>query len=459
MPDKSLVIASFKYGLDTRRESLASLPGTLQVCQNAFINSGGEIEKRRAFVLVGTLPAGPNDGLIPVGFQDTDTGIMVFSFDTSPGGLPTNIVWQTLVYPQHGGVLPPGTVSTATYSTSFKGKAFVLINFDFTTVTFAYYNGANVPQITDGDLTSLQTLPVINTLATYLAAIVNRIDGWLAHANVTAHQTSDSLGYHEIANAGSVLVMSPPGVHFTPVIENNNSAAGLLGVNLIDQNYQGVPNIAASTTFLLTAGTNGTITITAPALANGSGTVALTGGAINFDTDLPTTAADVVTAINNLTFSTGYSAASTGVQITIYAPFSFGAVTFNATVVTTGDITTGTTPNPPQTKLVLSLTPSTISGQFDRSGQFHKAIVAAVTGNSGTVNFVWVKCNPDGSTPVTNPSILVLGYATGPSNTVGASGTYTGGTGPMFIDYFKCTVTDSGPVPGTKSIVFTASVR
>jgi len=454
MPDKSLVIASFKYGLDTRRESLASLPGTLQVCQNAFINSGGEIEKRRAWVLVGTIPG------VSIGLQDTDTGLMVFSTNSNPGGLPTNVVWQQLTYPTNA---PPGGLAAIFFSCCFKGKSFALVSFDNEDATFAYYNGTLVTQVSDGIVLTHPggggSPETISDLASDLAAIVNRVSGWLAHANVTAHQVSDSLGYHEFVNAGSVLVMSPPGVHFTPTITNNNSVAGLLGVNLVDQNYQGLPNIAASTTFLLTAGTTGTVTITAPAHADGSGTAALTGGGINFDTDLPTTAADVVTAINNLTFSTGYSAASTGTQITIYAPYSFGAVTFNATVVTTGDITTGTTPNPPQTKLVLSLTPSTISGLFDRSGQFHKAITAAVTGNSGTVNFAWAKCNPDGSTPVTNPSILVLGYSTGPSNTVGASGTYTGGTGPMFIDYFKCTVTDSGPVPGTKSIVFTASVR
>ena len=43
-------IESFKPGLDTRRSELTSLPGTLEVCENAHINPGGEIEKRKAFV-------------------------------------------------------------------------------------------------------------------------------------------------------------------------------------------------------------------------------------------------------------------------------------------------------------------------------------------------------------------------------------------------------------------------
>jgi hypothetical protein len=43
-------INNFKYGLDTRRSELSSVPGSLMTLNNAHINQGGEIEKRKAFV-------------------------------------------------------------------------------------------------------------------------------------------------------------------------------------------------------------------------------------------------------------------------------------------------------------------------------------------------------------------------------------------------------------------------
>lgn len=42
-------INNFKAGLDTRRSILSSQPGTLMVLNNAHINEGGEVEKRKAF--------------------------------------------------------------------------------------------------------------------------------------------------------------------------------------------------------------------------------------------------------------------------------------------------------------------------------------------------------------------------------------------------------------------------
>lgn len=58
-------------GLDTRRSELTSQPGTLETFQNAHINQGGEIEKRKAFPRT-QIPANT------FGFQETTTGIDVF---------------------------------------------------------------------------------------------------------------------------------------------------------------------------------------------------------------------------------------------------------------------------------------------------------------------------------------------------------------------------------------------
>lgn len=45
-----LTISNFKYGLDSRRSELSSVPGTLLRALNGHINQGGAFEKRKAFV-------------------------------------------------------------------------------------------------------------------------------------------------------------------------------------------------------------------------------------------------------------------------------------------------------------------------------------------------------------------------------------------------------------------------
>jgi hypothetical protein len=45
------VVESFNNGIDTRRSREVAPPGSLRVLRNAFINAGGEIEKRKAFVM------------------------------------------------------------------------------------------------------------------------------------------------------------------------------------------------------------------------------------------------------------------------------------------------------------------------------------------------------------------------------------------------------------------------
>ena len=48
-------IDDFSRGLDTRRSPLTAPSGSLRILENAVINQGGEIEKRRAFVKVATI--------------------------------------------------------------------------------------------------------------------------------------------------------------------------------------------------------------------------------------------------------------------------------------------------------------------------------------------------------------------------------------------------------------------
>ena len=69
-------------GLDTRRSELTSQPGTLEVLQNAHINQGGEIEKRKAFVAT-TLPEQT------YGLQSITNSIVIFGSRSMTGWTST----------------------------------------------------------------------------------------------------------------------------------------------------------------------------------------------------------------------------------------------------------------------------------------------------------------------------------------------------------------------------------
>lgn len=58
-----LIVEDFSGGVDLRKSAITSRPGTLRTLRNAFVNVGGEIEKRKTFTSVGELPAGDTFGL------------------------------------------------------------------------------------------------------------------------------------------------------------------------------------------------------------------------------------------------------------------------------------------------------------------------------------------------------------------------------------------------------------
>src|SRR3990167_3325766 len=68
----ALPIENFAGGQDTRRHILASPSNTLRQLLNGFINRGGEIEKRKAFVSTYALDAGT------FGLHRVGTGLYVF---------------------------------------------------------------------------------------------------------------------------------------------------------------------------------------------------------------------------------------------------------------------------------------------------------------------------------------------------------------------------------------------
>lgn len=88
-----VLIRDFSGGLDLRKSPVSAEAGTLRVLRNAYINAGGEIEKRKAFVKVATLPAGTY-GLGPNVSSNT---LATFGPGPQPAGMPSFISYQQLV--------------------------------------------------------------------------------------------------------------------------------------------------------------------------------------------------------------------------------------------------------------------------------------------------------------------------------------------------------------------------
>lgn len=82
------IIEDFTAGLDLRKMNITAKPGSLRQCENAFINAGGEIEKRKTITAVGTLPAGT------VGLGFLNNKVVVFGTAAGPaGGLPAGVIY------------------------------------------------------------------------------------------------------------------------------------------------------------------------------------------------------------------------------------------------------------------------------------------------------------------------------------------------------------------------------
>lgn len=122
-----LLVQDFKLGLDARRNILTSPTGSLNRCSNAHITRGGEIEKRRAFELVASLPP----TLDTMWLDATSEGLWAFT-GTIPDYTQTHqiaasgVKLMVLKHPRYPNTMNLDKVS---WSTAFDGKLFVIADF------------------------------------------------------------------------------------------------------------------------------------------------------------------------------------------------------------------------------------------------------------------------------------------------------------------------------------------
>jgi hypothetical protein len=439
MSDKYVGLNSFKYGLDARRDALSSVPGTLQTLVNAHINGGGEIEQRMSFVKDAVAYPSTTFGL-----QDTDTGLMTFGTVSSGavGTLPTGVVYQQLVPPAGLG----STIAVLVFSCNYLGKAFVIVQFDNSDHTFAYYDGTLVGSTRNGLVlpgAGLGGAPETPTeLAVDLAAQINAVAAAYGMTGMVAVANTDQFG---VLTPGSVMVTLPVGVQgdFAPTY---SSTAGILGSQPIDQGTDGTAGKSATASFAITGGgLGGKITLQAPFTISGTGTAVLCLDVL-WDTDAATTAHNVAVAVRANAALFHYGAAANGTTVTIYAPLKFGNFTFPLTIITTAPLTVGAA-GAPGVGLVATLNPTNIVNEVSVSYRtLYQAVLTGIctvqtSGNVGAVSYTWAEVNSAGD-PAPGLSGITMKSTNQQSNTFTGALDARPGTDTK-LGYFHCTVQDS----------------
>lgn len=177
-----LVIENFKRGLDTRRNILTSEPGCLVEMDNAHVTRGGEVEKRKAFKLVG------NVGIETYGLEGC--GDTVFVFGSAPTAqVPAGVTYQRLVHPDG----PSFSMTKVVSFTSYAGKPFVIAEFN-DGARYCYYDG----QIVEDSVNGIYRLSHGN------------IEGFLNHICSLM-----PAGYTATANQSGITITGPQGKDFT----------------------------------------------------------------------------------------------------------------------------------------------------------------------------------------------------------------------------------------------------
>lgn len=133
-------VDDFALGLDLRKSAVTAKPGSLRVLRNAFVNAGGEIEKRKAFARLADLDGA---ALPSFGLGAVPAGPVVFSADgtaTTPVPIPEapSVLYQSLPGVSLGA---DRRVTSVEY---FDGKLYVVTATPTANTYEHWYDGARV---------------------------------------------------------------------------------------------------------------------------------------------------------------------------------------------------------------------------------------------------------------------------------------------------------------------------
>jgi hypothetical protein len=453
----SFTISSFKFGLDTRKELLTSQPGTLATCENAHINPGGEVEKRKAFVEFANtaiLDGAGNTGVF--GLESTDAGLIVFGSallngQSDPTGqsrpnlasaIPAGVTYQRLDHPDL--FFDLGQAYSATYhrmvqivfSENFNGKAFVAAKFTDGN-TFLYYDGSFIRHSASG-------LNLHFAARTEDLTIAIRDIGWNATPDV------DEFGNQE---DGSVIIDSPQNDYFTPIAEYT-TAAGRIGIKNISQDVNGTAGTRAVAGFKITVD-SGTYLVFAPLSASGAApTVNLTEGAVVSSGVIATTVAAIARSINDFTSVHGYTALATADSVFVYAPVSFGNMTFNLSVTTTTATlaAAGAAPTALAGVIIPSPLDVTLALTRNRITTVKGDVQMEASGGTAPYTFLWAEASTGSGYGI------AITQASGGTSANNVTAAFSKALSPNTTvkGNFKCTITDN--VAATVIVFLTVSL-
>lgn len=319
---ESLFIKDFRRGLDTRRSELTQQPGTLEVLTNGFVNQGGEIENRKAFVRTAQIADS-------FGLQTTSSGLYTFGSANTPGGYPLNIGtvgtpiyvnYQQLKHPQDmfDGTTNVVPMTEVVCSTEFRGKAWVVAKFG-SSGTFGYYDGTLVYDFTNGVVYSF--LSTNAKIAQFIEQMIDRTTGYTAAT---------------VSNV--VTVTGQPGQPFSTAAAETTAGNGTLDALAVTQPTEPIAAKQAIGSFTIVAGTAsaGTNKISKVEVGPAAGPlVTITNAAVDWFVSNEVTAGLVAASINTKSSTPEYTAEANGATVTIKAAASDGDSPNDYVVVTT----------------------------------------------------------------------------------------------------------------------------
>jgi len=298
-----LFIENFNAGLDSRKTWFTAPPGSLRQLNNAHINRGKEIEKRKAFVSLGALGAGT------FGLHTAKGQPYVFGSVAQPA-LPYPLRYQQLTSPNGGGMVALWSAQ------NFNGGIYAIAEF------------------TDGSIHHFYKGQVVSDWETLAADNSDEVS--VASALSRRLEAEDRLTRIEVVDS-EIYLTGAPGDSIPMSV-----SAGDMTVYLVQPHAVATPETLADAEFLVTGGSTGpTFNQVGPVTLDG---LDIMGGSVDYSVDDSTTASAVAARINSYPGS-AHSATTVGNRVRIFAPTGTGA-SANGQVLavgTSGDVTVALT--------------------------------------------------------------------------------------------------------------------